>query len=292
MKGLSLLSLVVVTSLNAPVFSQGCRLDYGQKDLSELSLSDGYRLAYLAYGSGEPLVLVHGVLSDYRDWQHLVEGLRGDYRVIALSLRASFPNAMSGASNARVADAWSDADDVIEFIERLDLGRVHLVGHSLGGAIALNIAVRRPDLLRSLVLEEPAFLVEGKRSPGMDRLFASVSEQIFRGETTAATRDFMNFVSGPGYFDSQSLDCQRMLTQNVATLSIGQPPPATTCADAGVLQTPILYVTGERSPRAASPLQACLPPHHAATISNASHGAHSDNPREYAEVVRDFVLKH
>ena len=291
MKGSSLLSLVVVTGLSAPVFSQECRLDYGQKDLSELRLSDGYRLAYLAYGSGEPLVLIHGVLSDYREWQHLVEDLRGDYRVIAPSLRASFPNSLSRAPNTPVADTWSDAGDVIELIERLDVGPVHLVGHSLGGAIALNIAVRRPDLLRSLVLEEPAS-VEGKRSPEMDRLFASASEQIGRGETTAATRDFLNVVSGPSYFDSQSAECQRMLTQNVATLSIGQLPPRTTCADAGMVQTPILYVTGVRSPRRASPLQACLPPHDSATISNASHGAHSDNPREYTDAVRDFIRKY
>jgi pimeloyl-ACP methyl ester carboxylesterase len=285
MKGSSLLSLVLVTSLSAPVFSQECRLDYGQKDLSELRLSDGFSLAYLAYGSGEPLVLIHGVLGDYRDWQHLVEGLRGDYHVIAPSLRASFPN------SSTVADAWSDADDVIELIERLDVGKVHLVGHSLGGAIALNIAVRRPDLLRTLVLEEPAS-VEGERSPEMQSLFDRVIQQIGRGETEAATRDFLNFVSGPGYFDSQSAACRRMLLQNVATLSIGQLPPRTTCADAGMVQTPILYVTGERSPRRTSPLKACLPQHDSATISNASHGAHSDNPREYTDAVRDFIRKH
>jgi pimeloyl-ACP methyl ester carboxylesterase len=285
MKGSSLLSLVLVTSLSAPVFSQECRLDYGQKDLSEVRLSDGYGLAYLAYGSGVPLVLIHGVLSDYRDWQHLVDGLRGDYRVIAPSLRASFPN------SSTVADAWSDADDVIELIERLDVGRVHLVGHSLGGAIALNIAVRRPDLLRALVLEEPAS-VEGERSPEMQSLFDRVIEQIGRGETEAATRDFLNFVSGPGYFDSQSAACRRMLTQNAATLSIGQLPPRTTCADARMVQAPILYVTGERSPRRTSPLKACLPQHDSVTISNASHGAHSDNPREYTDAVRDFIRKH
>jgi pimeloyl-ACP methyl ester carboxylesterase len=290
MKGSSLLSLVVITSLSVPAFSQECRLDYGREDLSELRLNDDYRLAYLAYGSGEPVVLIHGALSDYRDWQHLVDGLRGDYHVIAPSLRASFPNSMSHSPNMPAADIWSDAGDVIDLIETCR-GWLHLVGHSLGGAIALDIAVRRPDLLRTLVLEEPAS-VQGERSPQMQSLFASVIEQIGRGETKAAARDFMNFVSGPGYFDSQSPECQHMLTENAATISIGQQPPSTTCADAGMVQTPILYVTGERSPLRDSPLEACLPQHDSVTISDASHGAHSDNPREYTEAVRDFIRKY
>jgi hypothetical protein len=87
MKGSSLLSLVVATSLSIPVFAQECRLDYGQEELNELRLSDDYRLAYLEYGSGEPVVLIHGALSDYRDWLLQVEELRRDYRVIVPSRR-------------------------------------------------------------------------------------------------------------------------------------------------------------------------------------------------------------
>src|SRR5262245_50483921 len=117
MKGLSLSSLVVATSLSIPVFAQQCRLDYGQEDLKELRLSDDYRIAYLEYGTGEPVVLIHGALSDYRIWLHQIEDLRRDYRVIALSLRASFPNSLSRSPNTPAAETWSDADDVIELLE-------------------------------------------------------------------------------------------------------------------------------------------------------------------------------
>ena len=290
MKGLSLLSLVAVTSLSISAFAQECRLDYGQEDLNELRLGDNYPLTYLDYGSGEPVVLIHGAVGDYREWQHLVDALRRDYRVIAPSLRASFPNPMSLAPNTP-AEVWSNTGDVIELSERLALGRVHLVGHSLGGAIALDIAVQRPDLLRTLVLEEPA-ANQGGRAPEMQRLFMSTTEQIGRGETRAAVRDFMNFVSGPGYFDSQSAACQQKLIQNAATISIGQPPPITTCADAGRVQTPILYITGEISPVRSSPIKDCLPQHASVTIRGASHATHSDNPREFSESVQRFIGRH
>ena len=291
MKGSSLLSLVVATSLSIPVFAQECRLDYGHEDLSELRLSDDYRLAYLEYGSGEPVVLIHGAVSDYRSWLYQIEDLRRDYRVIALSLRASFPNSLSQSPNTPAAETWSDADDVIELIEHLSVGRVHLVGHSAGGRFALDIAVRRPDLLRSLILEEPAGGT-GEPPPEVQSLFASVIEQIGRGETRTAVRDFMNFVSGPGYFDSASGECQQMLIDNAATLSMGQGLPGTTCATAGTVQAPVLYIQGEISPLRDSPFEACLPPHDSVVISNASHGVHFDNPRQFNETVRDFIGRH
>lgn len=291
MKVLWLLPLVAVSSLSNPIVAQQCRLDYGQKDLKELRLSDDYRLAYLEYGSGEPVVLVHGALSDYRDWWLRIEELRRDYRVIAPSRRSAFPNSLSRSPNTPVADMWSDSGDVIELIDRLSVGRVHLIGHSAGGAVALDIAVRRPDLLRSLVLEEPA-VREGSPPPEMQRLLASVIEQIGRGETRNAIRDFLNFTSGPGYFDALSAECQQMFTENAATVSIGPRPPTMSCAEAGSVRVPVLYISGEISPMRGSPLEACLPQRASVTISGASHGTHSDNPREFNEAIRAFIAKH
>ena len=294
MNGLSLLSLVVATSLSTSALAQECRLDYGQKDLNHLRLSDDYQIAYLEYGSGEPVVLIHGALSDYRVWLHQIEDLRRDYLVIAPSLRASFPNSLSLSPNTPAAEPWSNTDDVIELIEHLAVGRVHLIGHSGGGAHALDIAVRRPDLLRSLTLAEPALDIS-EPPPEILNFFATVSEKIGRGETQAAVRDFMNFASGPGYFDSLSAACQQMLTENAATISItalGQVLPDTTCATAGTVKTPILYIQGESSPLKDSPFKECLPPHESLTITNVSHSVHTDKPREVNEAVRDFVGRH
>jgi pimeloyl-ACP methyl ester carboxylesterase len=291
MNGSSLLSFVVATSLSIPVFAQECRLDYGQEDLNELRLGDAYQLSYLEYGSGEPVVLIHGALSDYRVWWHQIEDLRRNYRVIAPSLRAAFPNSLSRWPNTPAAAAWSDADDVIELIEHLAADRVHLIGHSAGGAVALNIAVRRPDLLRTLILEEPAvFTVE--QPPETQSWFASIIEQIGRGEATAAVRDFINVVSGVGNFESQSDDCQQMLIANAATLSVRGVLAATTCATAGTVQAPVLYIQGEISPRRDSPFEECLPLHDSVTISEASHGVHIDKPREFNRAVRGFISRH
>lgn len=294
MKALSLSSLIAVMSLSISAFAQECRLDYGRADLDEVRLSDDYRLAYLEYGSGEPVVLIHGAVSDYRTWQHQIEDLRRDYRVIALSLRASSPNSLSLSPTAP-AEKWSDVDDVIELIEHLNVGRVHLIGHSAGGGFAVDIAVRRPDLLRTLVLEEPAVGTGEPPPPAIQNVFRGVIERIGRGETDAGVRDFINFVAGAGSFDGQSAECKQMMVQNAATISItssGQELSAPTCATAGTIQIPVLYIKGEISPVRDSPFEMCLPPHDSVTISNASHGVHTDNSRQFNEEVRAFLGRH
>jgi pimeloyl-ACP methyl ester carboxylesterase len=291
MKCSSLFSLVAALSMSGPVFAQECQPDYGQVDLKELRLSDDYRLAYLEYGTGEPVVFIHGAVGDYRNWVHQVEGLRRDYRVIALSLRASSPNALSRSPASPATGNWSDTDDVIELIEHLGAGPVHLIGHSSGGAVALDVAVRRPDLLRSLVLEEPAAGL-GELSPEMQSLLASVRDRIGRGDARTAVRDFLSFASGDGFFDSQSAECQQIFVENAATLSIGQPPPDTTCEAAGTIQAPVLYLQGEISPQRDSPFEMCLPPHDTKTIRNASHGVHTDKPRQFNRALRDFIGRH
>jgi hypothetical protein len=89
---------------------------------------NGYDMAYQETGSGTPLVLVHGSLSDYRYWYLLVPQFTKNYRVIAVSLRHYYPEKWDGTG----ADFSYEqhAADVSAFVKKLDLGKVHLLGHS------------------------------------------------------------------------------------------------------------------------------------------------------------------
>jgi pimeloyl-ACP methyl ester carboxylesterase len=114
---------------------------------------NGYDMSYLEVGDGPPLVCVHGSLCDFRIWSSVLGPLTQKHRVIAPSLRHFFPDCWDG-----VGDTYSIAqhvDDVIGFIEQLNIGLVDLMGHSRGGHIAFRAAQRRPDLLRKLILAEP-----------------------------------------------------------------------------------------------------------------------------------------
>src|SRR2546423_9510125 len=124
---------------------------------------NGYDMSYLEIGEGPPLACVHGSLCDFRIWSVVLGPLTRKHRVIALSLRHFFPDYWDG-----VGDTYSIAqhvDDVIGFIEKLDIGPVNLMGHSRGGHIAFRVAQRRPGLLRKLVLARAGGGLEGTPQP-------------------------------------------------------------------------------------------------------------------------------
>jgi branched-chain amino acid transport system permease protein len=109
----------------------------------------GKAMHYVDYGSGKPIVLVHGNTGSSR-WYHRVMDLPG-YWTIAPDL----PN--FGCSEALdVADIDAYADHLGAFIDALKLDKPIIVGHSLGGAVVMSLAARRPELARALVLVDGA----------------------------------------------------------------------------------------------------------------------------------------
>lgn len=110
--------------------------------------NDGCQLHYEEYGQGKPLVLVHGLGSSTRDWEYQITELAAHYRVVAIDVRG---HGRSDKPRERYSMA-AFADDVAALIEHCRLGRVHLVGISMGGMIGFQLAVDRPELLASLTI--------------------------------------------------------------------------------------------------------------------------------------------
>jgi pimeloyl-ACP methyl ester carboxylesterase len=113
----------------------------------------GQRLAYrrLGEGAGEPVLLVHGITTHGFLWDGVLRALsaRGDLDLIAVDLLGC------GASDKPLDASYSlraHADLLARFCAELGLGRIHYVGHDLGGGIGQIVAVRQPGLLRSLAL--------------------------------------------------------------------------------------------------------------------------------------------
>ena len=109
-------------------------------------------LAVERVGSGDPLVLVHGVGTTRAVWRHTVPYLAAHRDVVSLDLPGfgDSPPAGPGFPLDEVADAV--ASEAIGSAE----APLDLLGASLGGAVALALAGRRPDLVRSLILLAPA----------------------------------------------------------------------------------------------------------------------------------------
>ena len=114
---------------------------------------NGASLEYAEYGEGEPLVLVHGSASDYRTWHKQQEEFAHRYRVITYSRRYHWPNEQIPAD----ADysMMEHVDDLQALIKELGAVPAHLMGHSHGAFLCLLLAIKEPELVRTLVLAEP-----------------------------------------------------------------------------------------------------------------------------------------
>ena len=146
----------------------------------------GTRLRYFAAGSGVPIVLVHGLGGAAANWIELAPALAERYRVLVPDLPG---HAFSTALPA-TAGLAGFADRVAALIDSEALGPSVLVGHSLGGVVSLRLALRRPELVRGVVLASSAGIASATRRarlaltilalirPG--RQLARYTEQIVR----------------------------------------------------------------------------------------------------------------
>ncbi len=117
-----------------------------------VSLSNGTTLSYLERSGGsEPLVLLHGITDSASTYEPLMDGLESRFHVYALDFR--------GHGHSDKPDTLYDtdayADDVRHFIREVAGAPVLLEGHSLGGAVAVQVGATAPELVCGLVLEDP-----------------------------------------------------------------------------------------------------------------------------------------
>ncbi|HLK39240.1 MAG TPA: alpha/beta hydrolase, partial [Polyangiaceae bacterium] len=114
-----------------------------------LPLRDGTRLVWESAGEGPVVLLVHGIGSSRRKWEPQVAPLVAlGYRVLRFDLRGFGDSTTPAAPH----EMRHFSGDLAALVEALDLGRFHLVGHSLGGMIAQQFALDHPGRVRTLAL--------------------------------------------------------------------------------------------------------------------------------------------
>lgn len=260
---------------------------------------NGTTLSYIEKGAGEPLVFIHGAVSDFRTWTEQFEAFADDYRVISYSRRGHYPNdAESGAEYTRTRHAA----DLIEFLKALDLKKAHLVGHSYGASIALMAAQENPELVGSLILGEPSpfpalfdeedsFLLSQQKS-GFDK--AIQLAEI--GSEELAVREFLHTIVGIDAFGLLPEERRAVILENAPTLLPMLRHYYDSPTDAEQIsrvKARVLLITGELSPLIARVgnklLDRFLPNSKIAVLKCASHGLQIENPEGFNQLVWDFL---
>lgn len=112
----------------------------------------GVKLHYEDKGSGKVILFIHGNTGSWRWWQKTLDLLPPGFRGIAVDLRGAGESDKPGTGY----DIPQYGEDLYGLVRKLGLSDIHLVGHSLGGAVALQIALDHPEVLRSLTMVNPA----------------------------------------------------------------------------------------------------------------------------------------
>lgn len=108
----------------------------------------GLNVFYERQGEGEPVLMIHGLGSSTEDWELQVKALRRDFTVITYDVRGHGQTAKPGGAYS----VSQFARDTALLIEHLGIAPVHVMGLSMGGMIAFQLASDRPDLVRSLII--------------------------------------------------------------------------------------------------------------------------------------------
>jgi esterase len=250
-------------------------------------------LARTDYGSGPPVLILHGLLGSARNWATIAKHLAGAYRVLAVDLR----------NHGR--SPWADemgyeamAEDLAALIAGLGLASPAVVGHSMGGKVAMQLALAHGDAVARLVVVDIAPVryersfasyVEAMQQVDLKAVArrSDVDESLGRAVPDAGVRAFLvqNLVSSDGGFAWQ-VNLEALSAEMDAIMGF----PASTSR---TYERPALFLSGGRSdylrPEHRAGIERLFPRAEYQVIEDAGHWVHAERPAAFLEVLERFL---
>ncbi|NGM89019.1 alpha/beta hydrolase [Parapusillimonas sp. SGNA-6] len=247
---------------------------------------------YTQAGNGPLLLLIHGSLCDYRYWRWQLPALSRQYTVVAPSLPGYWPEALQREDPSFTVARHSAA--MLAFIQQIGDGEaVHVLGHSRGAHVALNMALEAPTLMRSLTLADPGFGFTGE--PGSTPVHTEAVALLARDDVEQALSLFVDTVNGPGTWRQMVGWFKEMVRDNARTLlsQVNEPHAAVDARSLTGLDMNTLLIGGANSParyRSRIDTLAQVWPHaRRLTIPLASHGMNLANPKAFNDGLLDYL---
>jgi pimeloyl-ACP methyl ester carboxylesterase len=273
-------------------------------DEHHVRLPSGLRIHYLTAGdpARPPVVLLHGYPLDARLWQGVIPALAQDHWVVA-------PDLPGHGDSDKPPDAAYDLafflDFAVRFMAALGLERTDVVGHDLGGMVALGLAARHPELVRRLVIMDTAPFSEW---PVRMRVMLGVIRQRWGARLFLWRPYFRTMLRWFGFVDRRVFgpelaesfrDPWVASRESRAALSrVVSAPPAEitpTRPDLGNIAAPSLVLWADRDRffpvKLARDLAAVLPRAQLTVIPRAGHFSPLEKPNEVAELIGKFIAK-
>jgi pimeloyl-ACP methyl ester carboxylesterase len=219
---------------------------------------NGVSLSYTVQGTGEPVLLIHGLYSSVRrNWEApgTLQMLAASYQVIALDLPG---HGLSDKPDRIDAYGLAMVDDVVALLDHLKIKKAHVVGYSMGGMITMKLMATHPDRVSSAVVGGMGWMQQGT----LLALFWQSWQTAGRGQTPAVC--------------AQSLGKLALSAEELASIHV-----------------PVLVVVGEKDPVKplfVDPLRKARPDWPVVEIPNANHTDAVFRP-EFKRAIADALAK-
>lgn len=259
----------------------------------------GGSLAAASQGDGEAVLFVHGALIADSFGLMLAAGdLPSTHRTITYHRRG-----FQGSSQVREGQTLADeADDALAVLDHYGVDVAHVVGHSYGGALALQIALQAPDRVHSLALFEPGVL-SVPAAEGFAEGVPPIADKFQGGDHEGALLAFLELVGGDDPMSRLGAlppEANEQALADLATLFAGDLPALSSWEHSdeqlGSITQPALVVTGTASPevflQASAKVEGLLPASQPYALDGASHFLQMEQPAEAAAELTAFLGHH
>lgn len=251
------------------------------------------KLFYQLYGSGKPLIVLHGLLGTLDNWHTVSTRLGTTRAVYAIDARNHGRSPHADAFNYDLM-----TEDLREFAEEHNLGPTAVMGHSMGGKTAMFFALRYPERVEKLIIVD---IAPRQTPPGHDSILSALNRLDLslyskRSEVDAALAPYLpdpsvrlfllkNLSRGDGGSFAWKMNL-RAITEHYDEVNVG-------VMYKGKFEGPALFVRGGQSDyiRASDEpmIRQLFPNARIETIERAGHWVHADAPDEFTALVESFL---
>lgn len=251
-------------------------------------------LHYSKIGAGEPLLVMHGLFGSSKNWQSHARQFANHYQVFSIDLRNHGQSFHADEMNYPAMAA-----DVASLLQQLGLDNCNILGHSMGGKVAMTLALEYPQLVSRLIVADIApvsyfhhydDLIEPVLALQLDSLESRAqADQLLRANVPEdQLRAFLmqNLVRETGAWRWRVN--WRVIQRDMEFLTgFGDPP------DDWFIDIPTLFVRGARSDYIGDAEIDAINAHFdradVITIADAGHWLHAENPEAFAQTVLDYL---
>jgi esterase len=252
------------------------------------------QLHYQSLGEGQPLILIHGLFGSANNWSTIAKHFAQTHQVISVDLRNH------GRSPHHESQTYIDmADDLIELCNTLNLDSLDLLGHSLGGKVAMQFATQYPERMDKLIVVDMAirtyadvqtYLIDSMMAVDLTtiRTRCEADQLLSSAINNVKVRQFllMNLVKSDGNFQWRI---------NLPALKANYPLIRQAVCESAHYNKPCLFIRGERSDYVRDddiePIKARFTQAQFASLP-AGHWVHAEQPQAFIELVENFLATH